>query len=154
MSLEIPSGSITVMKVNTPPTGWTKTNTFNLHALRVVSGTVSSGGTVDYTSAFTTLSTTVSSSTASSGGTSLTLDQIPIHNHVYNTASGTQVMSTVVPPNSSSLGPVAIPGTTGSPGPGSGTNAHSHPITAPVSNIDGTLDMRVKYVDTILVQRS
>lgn len=156
MPLEIPSGSVTLMKMNTPPTGWVKTNTGNLHALRVVNGSVTSGGSVNYTSVFTNLTSTVSSSSVSIGGISLALNQIPTHQHAYFTAGTSTAQSTVSPP-SSSASLIASPTPTfissgGSPTAGSAT--HTHPITAPVTGISGWLDMQVKYVDSILVQRS
>jgi hypothetical protein len=154
MSLEIPSGSITVMKMDTPPPGWTKTNSGNLNALRVVNGAVSSGGSVNYTSIFTTMSSSVTSSSITVGESSLALSQIPTHTHQYRLAAAPSLaQSQVVPPNNTGL---AAPTSTVASGtnPTGGTAAHSHPITAPVSSVSGTLDMSVKYVDVILVQRS
>jgi hypothetical protein len=56
------------------PTGWTKdTTNYNNHALRVVTGTASTGGSVDFTTAFT--------SGLSAGATTLTTAQIPSHSH-------------------------------------------------------------------------
>jgi hypothetical protein len=154
MSLVIPAGSITVMRMNTPPPGWTKTNTANLNALRVVNGAVSSGGTVNYTSAFTTLSSTVTTSTITSGQTSMSLNMIPPHVHVYQIGSATISQSTVVPPNSSGLLVPSASGQISGGSPTEGTTGHSHPVAAPVSSISGTLDMAIRYVDAILVQRS
>jgi hypothetical protein len=60
----------------TAPTGWTKVTTHDNKALRVVSGSVSSGGSVAFTTAF-------SSQTPSGtvGGTALTTAQLPSHSH-------------------------------------------------------------------------
>jgi hypothetical protein len=63
---------------NTAPTGWTKDTTasFNNSALRVVTGSIVNGGTMDFTTAF--------ASRAMSGtvaGTTLTTGQLPSHNH-------------------------------------------------------------------------
>ena len=55
------------------PTGWTKSTTHDNKALRVVSGTASSGGSVAFTTAF--------ASGLSAGATTLSTSQIPAHNH-------------------------------------------------------------------------
>jgi hypothetical protein len=99
------------------PTGWTKSTTHNNKALRVVSGTASSGGSVAFTTAFASqtpagsVSTSVSVSagtlavsagTLATSSTTLTTSQIPAHahritpagtlssqNNFYNTFNGT-----------------------------------------------------------------
>jgi len=69
------------------PTGWTKQTSHNNKALRVVSGTASSGGSTAFTSVFTsrTPSGSVSVSGSNSGGSvsnhTLTTARIPSHNH-------------------------------------------------------------------------
>ena len=65
-----PQGTRMIFQQSTAPTGWTKdtTNT-NQHALRVVSGTVSSGGSVDFTTAFANRSISANIS-GNSGNTS------------------------------------------------------------------------------------
>jgi hypothetical protein len=55
------------------PTGWTKSTTHDNKALRVVSGTAGSGGSVAFTTAF--------ASGLNAGNTTLTVDQIPSHTH-------------------------------------------------------------------------
>ena len=75
---------------STAPSGWTKdTSDTNQRALRVVSGNVGDGGSVDFTTAFGSKSVTgsvsgsVSNATAGGtvGGTSLTMAQMPDHYH-------------------------------------------------------------------------
>jgi hypothetical protein len=46
------SGTLMLFQQTAAPTGWTKSTTHNNKALRVVSGTASSGGTVAFTTAF------------------------------------------------------------------------------------------------------
>jgi hypothetical protein len=48
----IPSGTVMMFVQTAAPTGWTKSTTHDNKALRVVSGTASSGGTVAFTTAF------------------------------------------------------------------------------------------------------
>jgi hypothetical protein len=94
------SGTAMMFVQTTAPTGWTKSTTHDNKALRVVSGTASSGGTVAFTTAFASkaVSGSVSSTTATNqsttatniagtptgtvGGTTLTAAQMPSHNHL------------------------------------------------------------------------
>ena len=69
---------------STAPTGWTKQTTHNDKALRVVSGTASSGGSVAFSSAFSSITPTGSVSTSVTGTVAnhtLSVDQIPAHSH-------------------------------------------------------------------------
>ena len=98
------------------PTGWTKSTTHDNKALRIVSGSASSGGSVAFTTAFAsqtpagTVSVSVSAGTlgvgigtlavanataggsisgGSVGSTTLAVSQMPSHNHPYtNSSSG------------------------------------------------------------------
>jgi hypothetical protein len=75
-TVAFPPGTAIVFAQTAAPTGWTKSTVHDNKALRVVSGTASSGGSVAFTSAFTSqgVSGTV-------GGTSLTEAQMPKHFH-------------------------------------------------------------------------
>src|SRR5690554_4768712 len=75
-TITIPSGTVAVFNQTNAPVGWTKLTDVNNAALRVVSGTAGSGGTQDFTAAFT--SHTV---TGTVGNTTLTINQIPSHTH-------------------------------------------------------------------------
>lgn len=159
MSLEIPSGSITIMNMTTPPPGWVKvtTSTFNLSALRVVSGSASSGGSVNYTSVFDTLSASVSSSSITVEATTTPLLVMPDHTHNYNRTHANTIAASAFGSTGGSghYGSLtASAGNLTTPPIGPGNSSHAHPVTAPVSSISGQLDVRVKYVDVILVQRS
>ena len=97
----IPSGSVMLFYQAAAPTGWTRVDTQNNKALRVVSGTgptgggqgTSTGGSAGGTTAFTTVfaSRTVTGSVSggsvsvsvsgNTGGTSLTVAQLPTHQH-------------------------------------------------------------------------
>jgi hypothetical protein len=106
-----PSGTLMLFQQTAAPTGWTKQTTHNDKALRVVSGSASSGGTVAFSTAFASQAVTGSVSVSvgagtlavgvgtlatgnttatgsvslSSGGsvsaTTLATSQIPAHNH-------------------------------------------------------------------------
>lgn len=84
---EFAAGTALVFKQTAAPTGWTKVTTDNDAALRVVSGTASTGGTVNFTTAFA--SQAVSGTVGTSGATTLTASQIPSHTHSYSGTTGT-----------------------------------------------------------------
>jgi hypothetical protein len=75
----IPSGTVMLFVQTAAPTGWTKSTAHDNKALRVVSGSASSGGSVAFTTAFT--SQAVSGSVGTSGATTLSTSQIPAHGH-------------------------------------------------------------------------
>jgi len=77
---QFPSGTVLLFRQTAAPTGWTKITTENDAALRVVSGTVGTGGTVNFSTAF--------SATNTVDGTTLSTNQIPAHNHTYSSTSG------------------------------------------------------------------
>lgn len=127
-----PAGTLMLFQQTAAPTGWTKETTHNDKALRVVSGTATSGGT----SAFTT----VFGKTATDDHT-LTTGQIPAHTHSLNL--------TFYNPGSAynahySSGSDGLGGTTAvsvASGGGSG-GSHSH-----------NMDIRVQYVDLIIASK-
>jgi hypothetical protein len=127
------SGTVMMFAQTAAPTGWTKnTTTGNNHALRLVTGSVSTGGTVDFSTAFASKSVA-----GTVGGTTLTTTQMPSHTHTLPTVVGagctnisaTQTL-TVTPSTQNS-------GSTG----GGGSHDHSFAGTA--------IDLAVKYVDII-----
>lgn len=79
-----PAGTAMLFVQTTAPTGWTKSTTHDNKALRVVSGSASSGGSVAFTTAFASQSVT-----GTVGDTTLTSSQIPSHTHSFsaNTSS-------------------------------------------------------------------
>ena len=89
----IPSGTAMMFVQTSAPTGWTKSTTHNNKALRVVSGTASSGGTVAFTTAFASQAVA-----GTVGSTTLAATQIPAHTHsgTTSTASLPGSMSAIV----------------------------------------------------------
>jgi len=142
-----PSGTKMLFQQSTAPTGWAKETTHNDKALRVVSGTVGTGGTVAFETAFAsqtpagTVSVTVAEHT-------LLLSEIPSHSHSItpSTVNGTQ----------------SDGGTFGAGGGGDnatltigyagGGGAHGH--TGSTGTFTGTaIDLDVQYVDIIIAAK-
>jgi hypothetical protein len=175
--VSFPSGTVMLFVQTAAPTGWTKSTTHNNKALRIVSGTVGTGGTSAFTTAFASrtpsgtvsgsVSTTTSTTTTPSGGsvtigaTTLTTAEIPSHDHslttsgaYFNTQSG------------SGAGPTgSYGGSTGSSG-GGGSHTHTGSIsglslssssssssTLSASFSGAALDFAVQYVDAIIATK-
>jgi hypothetical protein len=118
-----PTGTKMLFQQTAAPTGWTKDTTHNDKALRVVTGTASSGGT----NAF---STVLSGST---GETTLSIAQIPAHDHgISNGISGSYNTANLVMGSQ-----ITTAYKTGSAG-GGGSHSHS---------------MAVQYVDVIIAEK-
>ena len=167
---EFTSGTVMLFAQTAAPTGWTKdTTNYNNHGLRIVTGTASTGGSVDFTTAFASQSVSgtvsVSASTGavsapvSIGNTTLTTPQIPSHSHSTSTTAGylygtpynpssNKVAMGYQSPNQGSA-PTNNAGGGGShTHPGSG-GSHSHPVSAPASFSGNAINLAVKYVDVI-----
>ena len=157
--VSLASGIKTLFHEATAPTGWTKVTTHDNKALRVVSGTGGgSGGSVGFTTAFTSKIPTGTVSGSNSGGsvsdTTLTEAQIPSHTHAPSTyavnqswAVGGSGAFASSYGGSTSVNNAPTTGATGSSG------AHGHGFTNPTwsGSFSGTaIDFSVQYVDIIL----
>jgi hypothetical protein len=133
-----PATTLMLFQQTAAPTGWTKQTTHNDKALRVVSGTASSGGT-------TVFSTVMASRTPAGtvDNTTLSTTQIPAHNHAYdriNTSSGT-LLGTYGGNLQQSR---ALSSASGDAG---GGGAHNHGFTGTA------MDFAVQYVDLIIASK-
>lgn len=150
-----PTGTTTIFRQSNAPTGWTKDTTYNDYTLRIVSGTTSPGGSVNFSSVMTTQ--TISGTVQKTGnpGPTVIIDSgitnapLPVHNH----AAAVRFFTSVVPANVS--GPGAFLGwNTSSPASNSGAQGgntgHSHTITATTSFQGASKNFSVNYVDTII----
>ncbi len=81
-----PQSTFMLFVSTTAPPGWTKDSTHNDKALRVVTGTASSGGTVAFETAFA--SQAVTGTNGNVGATALTVAQMPVHTHAQSWADG------------------------------------------------------------------
>lgn len=133
----IPAGTKMLFAQTNAPTGWTKDTTHDNKALRVVSGTAASGGTVAFTSAFA--SRAVSGTV---GGTTLTMDQMPIHNHTV----GVRTITVDAGGSASFIIPDTTASNWGTSSMG-GNQPHTHSFTA-------AIDMAVQYVDVIIATKN
>lgn len=141
-----PSGTAMVFVQTTAPTGWTKVTTTNNAALRLVSGTASSGGTADFTTVFAS-----HSPTGTTDGHALTIAEMPLHGHPTRLSpnpDGSVGASGGLTMNAYYVDYAAYTGTPDSTaghqiGGEGGGDAHTHTFTATA------IDFAVKYVDVI-----
>jgi hypothetical protein len=147
----IPSGTVMIFGQTAAPTGFTKVTDQDNAALRVVSGTASTGGSVNFTTAFASQtpsgSVSITSVSGSAGNTTLSTPQIPSHTHptnVFSVAAFPAPAGAFAP--NFAKGPNIVSAATG------GGGAHSHPFS--FSSGSGTfsgnaINLAVKYVDVI-----
>ena len=123
------------------PTGWTKQTTHDNKALRVVTGSASSGGTSSFTTVFTNQTPTITTSGLSAGATTLTTAQMPSHTHTYllgGSGGGGYPLG----------GNAAATQTSGSTG---GGGSHDHTISG--SATSSAITLNVQYVDLIIASK-
>ena len=161
-------GATMVFVLNgTAPTGWVKDTSDTDYMLRCVTGSALNGGTTAFSTVMSSKSIVGSIPvTGSVGSTTLTTSEMGAHTHPISPAatfasavvisaisSGTAGTSYVSSPNwytGSMAADPASPGVTG------GT-AHTHPSFAPGLTSPatlGTVNLAVKYVDSILATRT
>lgn len=170
-----PSGSKLLFRQTAAPTGWTKdTSNYNNHAIRVVTGTAATGGTQDFTTAFTgqTVTGTISASGGSVGSTTLAMANLPFNNADFNhtTTNATNwyfviggignmvVQGTIIGGVYRNGGAVAggansIQNPTFTLGGGGGSHTHGAP-SGSTGFTGSTLPLAVKYFDVITATKN
>ena len=168
-----PSGTVMVFAQTAAPTGWTKSTTHNDKALRVVSGSASSGGSVAFTTAFA--SQAVSGTV---GDTTLNSSQIPSHTHTGSTSTASLTggfgpfRQTLNSPDASASGVFSLGAQFGSGDANAGSRntrsinmdaSHAHSFTTDATgggsshthSFTGTaINLAVQYVDVILATKN
>jgi hypothetical protein len=170
-SASFPSGTAMLFAQTAAPTGWTKSTTHDNKALRVVSGTASSGGTVAFTTAFAsqavagTVSTTTSNTspggsfTGTTGGTSLTIAQMASHSHntqigaAANGNSGGNSIYSVFVSNGGQATNLIGSSTTHTHSFSGSITGTTHNHTASSTFTGTAIDLAVQYVDVIIATK-
>jgi microcystin-dependent protein len=166
----IAAGSLMLFQQTSAPTSWTKdTTSHNNKALRVVTGTASSGGSAAFTTAFASRTPTgtisASSGQIAADGTvnnhTLTTPEIPSHLHPINVVTGTNpnaasstrfnTTTAVFQPAAAAVNSNATGGGDAHSHPFSGSQ-HNHPISATFSG--SAQDFAVQYVDIIIASKN
>ena len=136
------AGTALIFRQTAAPTGWTKvTASGDNSALRVVTGTAGTGGSVAFTTAFA--SQAVAGTNGASGAFTLATTNIPAHLHAYS--GGTSVGGSSYPFMHQSDTPV----TQNTQNTGGGSS-HSHSA----ASFTGTaINLAVAYVDVIVATK-
>ena len=136
----IPSGTVMLFVQTSAPTGWTKSVAYNDRALRVVSGTAGTGGSVAFATAFASqgVSGTV-------GNHTLTTAEIPSHTHTVDIYNNDPCGSAGYINEVSASGPAFYTSSTSATGSG---GAHNHSFSGTAINL------AVQYVDVIIATKS
>ena len=140
------SGTALVFAQTAAPTGWTKSTTHNDKALRVVSGSASSGGSVAFTTAFASQAVAGTNASGAVSAHTLTTAEMPSHAHDYTNvyAGGGLGLTTT-------HGYPFYGGSSGTSSTGGG-GSHTHSFTQPT--FSGTaINLAVSYVDVIIATK-
>jgi hypothetical protein len=143
---EFPSGTRLTFNQTAAPTGYTKSTSDDNKALRVVTGSVGTGGTTGFTTVFANQTPTITTSGLSAGATTLTTAQISSHSH---TLSDKNCCGGPVGGRTSVGGAGGAVINTGSTG---GGGSHTHTVTGTATSTAITLN--VAYVDVIIAQKN
>ena len=157
-----PSGTKMLFQQTAAPTGWTKDTTHNDKALRITSGSVSTGGSVAFETAFAS-HTPAGSVSVTINGTALTEAQLPAHKHIQGVPYASGVSGTGYTPRfsfdansgtnvrASQYGSAALSDDfpfTSTVGSG---DTHTHTNSASFSGT--AIDLDVSYVDVIIATK-
>jgi hypothetical protein len=143
-----PAGTRMVFQQTSAPTGWTKDTTAAIDnsALRFVTGSVGSGGSVAFTTAFT--SQAVTGTNGASGSTTLSTAQMPSHAHGLpygpNQAGGTYSMNSL-------YNVIPFYGYTSSTSSVGSSSSHNHGAASFSGN---AINLAVKYYDLIIAVKN
>ena len=144
--VEIPAGTLMLFQQTSAPTGWTKQTTHNDKALRVVSGTAGSGGSVAFSTAMASQTPTITLSGLSADATTLSTAQMPSHTHAttLNTGGGFNIVGLY----DNASGATTNKTTSGTGGGGS----HTHSVSGTASS--SAINLAVQYVDLIIASKN
>jgi hypothetical protein len=145
------AGTVMLFAQTAAPTGWTKNTTQNDNsALRLVTGTASTGGSVAFTTAFAsqtpTGSVNITSISGSVGATTLSTPQIPSHSHSISLGSGGGSPGATLSKDSEYFARTSNTGAQG------GGGSHTHPLSVSGGSATFTgnaINLAVQYVDVI-----
>ena len=149
----IPSGTNALFQQTAAPTGWTKSTSHNDKAFRIVSGTASTGDSVAFSTGMSNFTPTGNTAfTVNAGNTTLSVNQVPAHNHTvnrnYNSGGNNKKISWVDNGcNPYNWGPYGGFNNSG------GGGAHKHNVSMTGTFTGDALDFSVQYIDVIIASK-
>jgi len=160
--LALPSGTVMCFQQTSSPTGWTKITSYNDAHIRIVNGSVSTGGSVSFSSCMS-LQAVGGTVTVTTNAMTLSTGQMPSHAHWCSAANIDDYNFSGSSGNGQNHGLVSDAGgyTSNDPNYGAGRygqgsgggSSHDHgQVSAGFSG--NNIDLRIKYVDCILASKS
>lgn len=140
------AGTKMLFQQTAAPTGWTKITTYNDYAIRIVSGTASTGGSSAFSTCFANQTPTITTSGLSAGATTLSTAQMPSHSHSISASGGSYNPCAGGYGASGSNNNPASLGNTG------GGGSHTHSISG--SATSSAVTLAVQYVDHIIASKN
>jgi hypothetical protein len=148
-----PSGTVMLFVQTAAPTGWTKSTTHNDKALRVVSGSVTTGGSVAFTTAFGTPAVSGSVSVSGTvGNHTLTTAELAAHSHGFTAAPLGNAAGTGGPGRANTS--PCFPTTTFNTNNAGSGSSHNHSFSGSGSLSSATATINVSYVDVIIATKN
>ncbi len=140
--ISLAAGTAMLFAQTSAPTGWTKSTTHNDKALRIVSGSASSGGSTAFSSVMTSRTPA-----GTVGSTTLSTTQIPSHSHTFEVTKASNTPTTGANDravNAANVGAGSSTGTSSTAGSG---GSHNHSFTGTA------MDFAIQYVDAIIATK-
>lgn len=145
-----PSGTKMLFQQTAAPTGWTKDTTHNDKALRITNGTVGTGGSVAFETAFAS-HTPAGTVTVTVAGHQLDLTEIPSHSHDIDLFDASAPSGTNL--RVAATDDVSDQRTGTQTATAGGAQAHTHANST--GSFSGTaIDLDVSYVDVIIAAKN
>jgi hypothetical protein len=142
-----PSGTKMLFNQTAAPTGWTKDTTHNDKALRITNGTVGTGGSVAFETAFAS-QTPAGTITVNVAGHQLSTLEMPSHSHNMKQ----QTFNLAASAGSQMSRPISSSGTLHPTTSEGGGQEHTH--TGSTGTFTGTaMNLDVQYVDIIIAAK-
>jgi len=149
----LPSGTVMLFVQTAAPTGWTKSTTHNNKALRVVSGTASTGGSANFTDAFKSWTITeamLPAHTHAAGTLATASGGAHTHDVKYSTAGDTSTSG-----GGARVTALSSAGASTATAAAISDGAHTHTITGSTASVGSgsAMALNVAYVDVIIATK-
>ena len=154
--LNAPVGTKMVFNQTTSPLGWTKETGANNVSLRLVSGTVGTGGTVAFETAFASVTPTISQPSATSGAVaSHTLSEGELDPHKHGIYISDATTHTGAGAQSINYSSVTTQGSNPLMADAGSGSAHTHSFTQPTISTPtcSAINLDVSYVDVMIATK-
>lgn len=151
------SGTKTFFQQTSAPTGWVKDTSMDNAGIRIVSGTVGTGGSANFSEVFASRRWEGTLGTSGNvGDFTLSTGNLPSHNHSYSYIANPAVATTYATTPYVSYSQVYLSPTlpVTASGPAGGGASHTHSLSLSLTFTGDFGDFGVKYIDVILASKA